>query len=137
MLNENDIVRILTEHLKANGYDIVQSLDTNSKGVDIIADNIKTKQRLFVEAKGETSSKEHTNRFGKPFEGKQIRNHIARAVLAAMKIISAKPAGNKTRAAIAFPSTDGHRKELETVKVAVKRLDIKIFWVDEKKVTEE
>ncbi len=137
MLNENHIVDLLTAYLKKNDYEIVQSLDTKSKGVDIIADNKITKHRLFVEVKGETSSKEHTNRFGKPFDGKQIRNHIARAILASMKIISAKPAGNKTRVAIAFPLNDSHQKEMETVKVAVKQLEIKIFWVNEKKVIEE
>lgn len=137
MLNENNIVKLLAEYLKSNGYEIVQALDTVSRGPDIIADNIKTKHRLFVEVKGETSSKEHTNRYGKPFDGKQIRNHIARAVFTAMQVLTSKPAGDKTKAAIALPLTAGHQKELETVRNAIKRLDIKVFFVDSNGVKEE
>lgn len=137
MLNENDIRNKLTEYLEATGFSILQSLNTTSKGVDVIAENIKTKQRLFVEVKGETSSKEHTSRFGKSFDGKQVRNHIARAIFAAMKVLSDKPAGNMTKAAIALPANDAHRKELETVKSVVQQLGIKIFWVDKDMVTEE
>ena len=137
MLNENEIVELLTKHLIANNYKIIQSLDTNSKGIDIIADNIKNNDRLFIEAKGETSSKEHTNRFGQAFDSKQIRNHISRAVFAAMKIITLKPAGSKTKAAIALPATEGHKKEFENIRGAVEKLNIKIFWVDTENVIED
>jgi Holliday junction resolvase-like predicted endonuclease len=137
MLNENDVVELVTKYLLDNGYTIVQSLDTNSKGIDIIADHLKTNDRLFVEAKGETSSKEHTNRFGKAFDSKQVRNHISRAVFSAMKVVSLKPAGKKTKAAIALPSTDGHKKEFENIKAAVRQLNIKVFWVDTEKVIED
>lgn len=112
-------------------------LNTNSKGIDIIAYNNKNNNRLFIEVKGETSSKGHTNRFGKAFDGKQIRNHISRAVFAAMKVISQKLAGNKTKAAIALPATDGHKKEFDNIRLAVKQLNLKVFWVDTEKVVEE
>lgn len=135
MLNENDIVEKLTEHLKNNGFEIIQSLDTKSKGVDIIADN--GKYRYFIEAKGATSSKEHTARYGKAFDSKQIFNHIAKAIFASMKIISSKPAGSKTKAAIALPVTTGHKQELETVRFSIKQLGLKVFWVEQDKVTEE
>ena len=137
MLNENDVVELLIKHLINNNYKIIQSLNTNSKGIDIVADNIKTNDRLFIEVKGETSSKEHTNRFGKAFDSKQIRNHISRAVFAAMKVISLKPAGAKTKAAIALPATDGHKKEFDNIRLAVKQLNVKVFWVDTEKVVEE
>lgn len=135
MLNENDIVQKLTNHLKSNGFEIIQSLDTKSKGVDIIADN--GKYRYFIEAKGETSSKESSNRFGKAFDSKQIYNHLAKAIFASMKVLSSKPAGSKTRAGIALPLTIGHKREFETVKPSVKQLGLKVFWVESNKVTEE
>ena len=137
MLNENDIVQILTEYLKKNSYKIIQSLTTDEKGVDIIADNLLNNQRLYVEVKGETSSKSYTNRFGKSFSGGQIRNHISRAVFASMVILSSKPAGDKTKVAIALPVTDGHKKEIETIAKALKTLHIKVFWVNEDGVTED
>ena len=137
MLNENDIVEILAGHLIRNGYEIIQLRKTNEKGPDIIVDHAKSKQRLFIEAKGETSSKEHTNGYGNPFKKTQIRSHVAKAILASMKILSSRPAGAKTKVGMAFPITDGHKMELETVKNVLKQLDIKIFWVSRNKVIEE
>lgn len=137
MLTENDIVDILVKHLTKNNYNIIQSLDTNSKGVDIIADEAGSNDRLYIEVKGETSSRLHSRRFGKAFDGKQIRTHISSAVFAAMKIISSKPSGNKTNAAIAFPASEGHRQEFEKIRIAVKQLGIKVFWVDPKTVSED
>ncbi|HXU27666.1 MAG TPA: hypothetical protein VN698_10570 [Bacteroidia bacterium] len=137
MLNENDIVKILINYLESKNHKILQSRDTNSKGIDIIALNSKTKNELHIEVKGETSSKQHTARYGKPFDSKQIRTHISRAVFSAMKVISLKPVGSKTIAAIALPKTKGHVSAFENIKKAVKKLDIKIFWVDEKTVSEE
>lgn len=65
MLTENNIVDILSTYLEKVGYDILQKLWTGQKGVDIIAR--REGQKLFIEAKGETSSKSYTNRFGKLF----------------------------------------------------------------------
>ncbi|HXD93067.1 MAG TPA: hypothetical protein VNX01_07620 [Bacteroidia bacterium] len=137
MLNENNVRDILINYLEGKKHKIISSCDTNSKGIDIIALDLKTKNELHIEVKGETSSKKHTARYGKPFDSKQIRTHISRAVFSAMKVISLKPVGSKTVAAIALPKTKGHVSEFDNVKKAVKKLNIKIFWVDEKTVSEE
>jgi Holliday junction resolvase len=55
MLTENDVVKAVSNKLNAIGYKVVQSLTTNEKGIDIIAQ--KGDVKLYVEAKGETSSK--------------------------------------------------------------------------------
>lgn len=138
MIDENDVVQILADYLKKNSYKIHQQLATDKAGVDIIAENIITKHWLYIEAKGETSSKSHTNRYGKAFTNGQILNHIAKAVFASMVILSSKPAGDKTKAAIALPATDGHKKQLATIAKSLKALNIKIFWVSiDGGVTEE
>jgi len=67
VLTENEIVQTLAEHLRREGYRIDKQLTTLEQGVDIVAIHLATGRRLLVEAKGGTSSKEGTARFGKPF----------------------------------------------------------------------
>jgi len=132
MLTENDIIKYLTNHLKSNGYVIIQSLTTNEKGVDIIAERNKTK--LYIEAKGETSSKSHTNRYGKPFTKNQVKSHVSRAILTSMEVISAIKNGEKTEVALALPDTESHRELINRIMPAITILDLKIFWVSKKGV---
>jgi hypothetical protein len=132
MLTENDIIENLTNFLIEKDYEIVQSLTTNQQGIDVIAKtNFET---LYIEAKGETSSKQSSNRFGKPFNGNQIKSHISVALLATMKVISNNPSGNMTKVGIALPDTIGQRKIINQILPALKMLDIRIYWVTKKYV---
>ncbi|MCF6407514.1 hypothetical protein L3C95_31775 [Chitinophaga filiformis] len=135
MLTENDIVRLLSAHLKKSGYIITQSLLTTQQGIDIIAED--TKHILYIEAKGETSSKEHSKRYGNAFDGNQIKSHVSRAILASMKILHDKPAGPKTKVGIALPDTAGHRELVAKINIPLKTLGIKIFFVTENGVHEQ
>ncbi|AEV97740.1 hypothetical protein A4D02_16145 [Niastella koreensis] len=135
MLNENNIVSLLAEHLKRNGYKINQALLTHQQGIDIIAES--TKHMLYIEAKGETSSKEDSDRYGDPFNNSQIISHVSRAILASMKILHDKPAGSKTKAGIALPDTPPHRDLVEKVFNPIKTLGIKVFFVSDKNVVEQ
>jgi len=65
MQTENDIVEKVVDFLESKGYRITQSLTTNQQGIDIIAE--MESETLYIEAKGETSSVETSNRFGLPF----------------------------------------------------------------------
>jgi len=135
MLTENDVVKKLSIYLEKNGYEIIQSLTTGERGVDIIAK--KNGKILFIEAKGETSSKSVTYRFGSPFSKSQIKSHVSRAILAAMKILTAKPAGSNTIAALALPETDLHKELIKEIHLSIKKLDIKVFWVSQSRIRQE
>lgn len=135
MLTENDIVEKLSTHLEKEGYEILQSLGTGEKGVDIIAK--RNRQTLYIEAKGETSSKSHTNRFGKPFTKNQIKSHVSRAILTSMKILTSKPSGQGTAVAIALPDTDGHRNLISEIYQPLKKLDITVYWINQNSIRQE
>ena len=135
MLTENDIVLLLAEYLKKMGYNVTQSLSTKEQGIDIIAEN--TKHVLYVEAKGETSSKENTARYGNAFDNNQIKSHVSRAILASMKVLHDKPAGSKTKVAIALPDTSGHRALVMKIANPMKTLGIKVFFVSDNHVDEQ
>lgn len=79
MLTEDDVIAAVCNKLREMDFDIEQALITFEKGIDIIA--FKGDYRLFIEAKGETSSKRFSSRYGKPFNQNQIKNHVGKGVI--------------------------------------------------------
>ena len=71
ILTENDVVNAVASFLKNNNYtiDIVRS--TTQRGIDIEATK-PDGTRCFVEAKGATSSKPGSKRYGEEFNNNQI-----------------------------------------------------------------
>ena len=65
-LTENQVIDAVAAHLAVAGWTIVKKLTTVEQGTDIIAERADPVRRLHVEAKGGTSSKDHTERFGLP-----------------------------------------------------------------------
>ncbi len=129
MLTENDIVRAVSSFLAGRGFEIVQALTTDLKGIDVIArDNDAT---WYVEAKGATSSKPDTNRYGRPFDAAQILSHVSGAIYAAMAVLGRAPGGPRTRVGLALPDNDGHRETVEPVRAALDRLGVAVFWISE------
>jgi hypothetical protein len=53
-----------------------------------------------------------------------------------MKVLHDRPAGSRTKAAIALPDTIGHKELLEKVSKPLKTLGIKCFFVSEDRITE-
>lgn len=130
MLTENDVVESVCRLAKAHGYDVHRQLTTRERGLDIVA----RKQgvpviELRVEAKGETSSKGTTNRYGKPFSTAQIRDHVANAFYSAAAMLGAPGDVGSVRVAIALPGTAGHRKRVQAVQHAMQLLNVGVFWV--------
>lgn len=132
MLTENEVVESITKYLQNNGYDVLQSLNTSDKGVDIIAK--KDGKMLYIEAKGATSSKEGSSRYGKGFSKNQVQIHIAVAVLASIKILSSK---KDATTGIALPDNQDHRDLISAISPVLKRLKIIVYWVNNDSVAEE
>jgi len=132
MLTENDVVQAVVNHLKKNGFKILNQATTVQRGIDIEAKGKKTKVHLFVEAKGATSSKPKTKRFGKLFNGNQIESHVSRAILKLMKIASNMPENRDMKVAMALPDNEGHRKLIEEIYPSLIRLRIGVLWVNDK-----
>jgi hypothetical protein len=84
---------------------------------------------LRVEAKGETSSKDSTKRFGKPFNTAQVRDHVSNAFYCVASMIEPSTEQCRVRVAMALPGTQGHRKQVAAVREAATTLGIGVFWV--------
>lgn len=127
MLTENDVVSAVCKKLKDIGFEIRQSLHTSERGIDIIAS--RNNYTLYIEAKGETSALKTSNRYGKPFNQNQIKNHVGKALLAVSKVISEHKDSRDIGVAIALPDNDGHRRIIIDISFALQKLGIYVFWV--------
>jgi hypothetical protein len=134
MLLESDVVEAVCTKLESCGYHILQKLAPTERGYDIIAEKrAAVCRKLYVEAKGEISSKRNSKRFGKPFNNAQISNHVARAFYMAAQALSDKPE-DKVRSGIALPDTEPHRGCIRGIEPVLNQLGVAVFWVKEKSV---
>lgn len=132
MINETDVIESVCNFLKKRGFNIEQRLRPTQRGIDIIASKIKQPSRKFlIEAKGATSSKEHTKRYKKPFTRAQVRSHIAVALFKISEILSEHTDDN-IHVGIALPDNQNHQEIIGKIDHVLKKLDVIIFWVDEK-----
>lgn len=132
MLTENDIVQAVAKYLEGIGFRIESALSTQEHGIDIVAEHPVTKKRVLVEAKGGTSSKIGSKRYGKPFSLNQAKTHVSVAFYWAAKLrenFLSQPAD--VEIALAFPTDDAHRRLVENIYSALSTLGITVFFVDE------
>lgn len=125
MLTENQVVDAVAKHLQKKGWRIEHKSSTKEQGPDISARKGET--TLAVEAKGGTSSKPRSSRYGQPFGSAQKYDHVAKALYEAARVFSA----GQHRAGIALPSDHRHRGLIEEIRPALDVLDVTIFLVDD------
>lgn len=125
MLTEDQVVDAVCRKLEGDGYSIEQRALATQHGHDIVARN--DHGLLIIEAKGAGSSKAVTKRYGKEFSANQVFDHVAKAILKALRIVSA---GNSS-AGVALPDNASHRREIEMVAHALERVGIAVYWVDD------
>jgi hypothetical protein len=98
------------------------------RGVDIVACR-SDHGVLRVEAKGATSSKAGTVRYGQPFTRAQINTHVARAFYTAAAQLESTGFQKADLSAMAFPTTPDHRWFVDRIRGPISRLGIGIIWL--------
>lgn len=126
-LTENMVINHVCDFLNANGYAVESTCSTNKQGVDVVARHARTGRRLRLEAKGATSSKPASKRYGKPFDSAQAGVHVAEAFYTAATLAE-KHAGDE--AGVALPNDSLHRARIEKVREACRRLGLHVYVVD-------
>ncbi|MBX9595627.1 MAG: hypothetical protein K2X46_14785 [Roseomonas sp.] len=122
-ITENAVVDAVCLFLEAEGRSIESRCGTSARGVDISA--TRGGERLAIEAKGATSSKATTARYGKPFSAAQVLDHVAKAIYAAMKARS-----QGFRSAVALPDDAPHQRRIAAVAGSLTELGITVYFVD-------
>lgn len=133
MLTENDVVEAVSKYLEKNGYIVNQALTTSQHGIDIVA-TAKNGKQCFIEAKGATSSKSGSNRYGKEFTVSQINTHIGVALVKAFQTLQIHPS---QEVAIAVPGNNGHRKVINSMLIPIRNSGIGVLFVNENKNVEK
>lgn len=129
MLTEDDVVKAVAAHLKSEGYCVESTCSTGERGVDIVAIHSATNRRLLVEAKGGTSSKSTTARYGSPFTPNQAKSHVSVAFYYAAKLRQ-RHSAEGAEIAMAFPDDPQHRMLVDDITSALDTLGISVFFVD-------
>jgi hypothetical protein len=129
-LTENDVVKAVAAHLAARGYRIDRALSTSEQGIDIVGFHERSNRKMYVEAKGGTSSKPATNRFGKGFTPNQAKSHVSVALYCAARLHENAEAENAD-VALAFPGDVTHRKLVQRISKALQALSVTVYFVGE------
>ena len=125
-MDENEIIEALATFLRARGYFVRQRLLTTERGVDLIAQRAEDGPKLWVEAKGGTSSRSGSNRFGKPFTEGQVLDRVSKGFYAVAKLRSEHPRPDEV--ALVTPDTHWFRKHISAVSSIAAELSITL-WV--------
>ena len=125
MLNENDVVAIVERYLCDTGWKILRRCSTTQTGPGLEAEHPTSARRLFVEAKGATSARPGSRRYGRPFDRNQARDHIANAFYAAAKV------RDEHASAFALPRTSSHEDFVEAIRRALVKLKSGVLWIGE------
>lgn len=128
-MDENVVISSLCTYLEQRGYEVSQRLHTTQQGVDIVARERSTGRDLVVEAKGATSSREGSARFGKGFTRTQVFDRVAKGVFTSLELRAKYPDRLRIDVALAVPDFPMFRKYLEPVKIQLTAAGLRVFLV--------
>jgi len=130
VLFEGKVIEFVCNYLSEHDFEIIQKLSTTEQGDDIVA--LKSGMKLIIEAKGESSSNKNSSRYGQPFTYNQVKTHVGVALYKVLEILTREMNdGNVVVVGIALPNNENHRKCVAKISVAIKQLNIVLFWVNE------
>lgn len=127
-MNENHVIAALKGHLLRRGYKLVSECSTTMRGIDLVMK--KRGKEIRVEAKGSTSSRENSRRFGKAFTDAQCHDHFSRAFFKACQMRDETfQQRDSVLIAMAFAYTKHYQKYCSRTERSRRELRIGVFWV--------
>ena len=124
MLTESEVIAGVCTFLKSNRFRVTRFLSETERGIDIQALIPDGKRHVSIEAKGETSSKVGSGRFGRAFDSGQAWDHVSKAFYCA-----ARDNSIGLISGIALSKNERHAKFVQKILPALKKLRIEVFWV--------
>ena len=130
-MDENQVVKCVCGYLNGRGYTVEQQLLTTQQGVDIVARHDSSGRRLYIEAKGGTSSVSGSARFGNPYTQSQVFDRVAKGVFTALELRSRYPDRAVAEVALAVPDSRHFRRYLGPVLQQLRDAGIEVLFVAE------
>lgn len=127
VLDENALVAFVAAWLKTEGFHVKQALTTKQKGIDIVAE--RGPETWLIEAKGATSSRVNSPRFGRSFSSQQAYNRIAKAFYTGAKL-AAENRKPDIRILLAIPDHPMFLRFLKPIQPTFETLKIGLLLVN-------
>jgi hypothetical protein len=124
LLDENAVVRHICAALTSCGWNVERFAHTSQTGVDVVA--VRKDKRIYIEAKGITSSKPDSSRFGSLQTSSQIFIQVAAALLKTAEMRAANP---KDEVAMALPDHPAMRRRIAPIESVLEAARIGVLWV--------
>ena len=128
-MDENEVILKLCSHLERAGYRILERRRTTKRGTDVVAKETKSGRLLRVEAKGGTSSRVGSARYGKPYTQSQVFDRVAKGVFTTLQLRFQSQNGKVCDVALAVPDEKWFRFYLEPLGSLLASVGIDIFLV--------
>ena len=132
-MDENEVVTAACARLEALGYSVLQRCSTVEQGVDIIAEKPETGHRVLVEAKGGTSSRHGSARYGKPYTQSQVFDRVAKGIFTCIQLRAQNADQNRIGVALAIPDERWFRSYLAPVTGILSTIGVDVMFVSESK----
>jgi len=126
-MDENDVIAAVCPYLERQGYRIIHQCTTTQHGVDIIAERTDSGKKMYVEAKGGTSSRAGSARYGKPYTRNQIFDRVSKGVFTGLQMRQEHPKPDEI--VLAFPELKSVHDYLDSVHALLKQLEIIVVLV--------
>jgi hypothetical protein len=127
-MDENRIVELVCARLVAMGCEIDQRLTTTEKGIDVVAHSLESGHTFFVEAKGGTSSRDGSARFGRTYSLSQVFDRVAKGVFTCHELRVKFSNRENEHVVLAVPDTKDFRTYLEPVLGQLKSAGIDVWF---------
>jgi len=125
VITENDVIERVSAYLAQRNWRVESTASTFEHGPDVIARSDVGKE-IWIEAKGQTSSKEGSRRYGKEFSRSQKEDHLGRALLKCCQYISER---SDLIVAVALPNDDVNSDLITRIGAVLQKLKIVSFLV--------
>ena len=131
-LDENAVVVAICKHLMLLCYEIKQQLSTTEHGIDVIAQHPDSKVQVLVEAKGGTSSRLGSKRYGKPYTQNQVFDRVAKGIFTCLQLRTEYPDKHMVRIILAIPEKPSHfKKYIESVASSLEPAGIEVWFAQD------
>lgn len=129
MIDENKVIDGVCRLLAQEGYQNIKRLTTMQQGIDIEAEHPQ-RGRICIEAKGGTSTKPDSKRYGQPFNSNQVYDVVAKGAYAVFRLHS-KIASNNYQTALALPDYPIFREHSKAIAAPFQALGLRLILVAE------
>lgn len=133
MLNRDEIAAAVSVDLLRRGYSILTKPKGRRQGADIIAQEPRSKVKVFISAAGRHASETVAQEPETVRPESEVLECMKRSVYSALRMRHENQFGKGDQIALAFPDERGCRKYLTAEKPVLESLGVKILLVKDNK----